>query len=115
METKHTPTPWLFNREKSEIYSQQESTGTFDNGQRIIAKTFVDASDYAQGKFYSEPNAKLIVKAVNMHEELVGALKDLVSICELEDKYQRRIIRENEMSKAIELLKKLEQYEPPTK
>lgn len=62
-ETKHTPTPWVDN--EGEILDKHE---------RIICSAFPSDLSYKQDC----TNVSHIVKCVNMHDELVGALKKII-------------------------------------
>ena len=68
METKHTPTPWKSN--SMEIFTDAGKT----------SKRIAFATGYAQGDQNTldeiRANAAFIVKAVNMHDELVEALQE---------------------------------------
>lgn len=74
---KHTPTPWkLENRKKDGVMGNVITYGTI-----LIAQVFSwgKKSKYKMRE-QSQANAEFIVRAVNSHEALVGALKALVYI-----------------------------------
>lgn len=78
-ETAHTPTPWTVTR------SKLETDGAFDyaisaDGVLVLAETF--GRDAKGGWPPSQANAEFIVRAVNAHDDLLMALKLLLSLCE---------------------------------
>lgn len=83
MNAKHTPTPWTYNGTDSTILTR---TGEF-----TLIRT--------NGIGDTRNNAKHLVKCVNMHDELIGALEQLYPYCEGDT--SREII-EKTLSKAKE-------------
>lgn len=73
METKHTKTPWTCNQLSDRERGQFEITK--DQRCYWIARVGAPIEDYAIAK----ANAEFIVKACNMHDELVAALEAIKS------------------------------------
>jgi len=72
--TKHTPTPWV----KSIVqFDKSEWAKLWNKNQICIAKG-IDITAIVYGPDdQEEANAAFIVRAINSHEELLQALKDL--------------------------------------
>lgn len=70
--SKHTPTPWRYN----EKYDQSDTLFFGSCGEKVIA---FDAGDYDTEATCtcSDADAAYIVKAVNMHDEIVRLLEDI--------------------------------------
>ena len=72
--SKHTPTPWKMS---------EENIGRYDGGIYADAKHITDRIEIAtvegQGEQRQKANAQFIVKACNLHDELVGIIKELTS------------------------------------
>lgn len=66
-ETKHTPTPWHMQKDSVHVYGK-------DGG--MVANTITACSGNNERE-----NAAHIVKCVNMHDELVEALKQAYAVC----------------------------------
>lgn len=71
---RHTPTPWLL---KGNLTITK--CGSMTKLDHVICnvKNQLSGFDLAGERLEQEANARLIVSAVNMHEELVEALKEL--------------------------------------
>lgn len=65
-ETKHTPGPWALDEYKSVVD---------EKGQTVLANGFSMVMSYGEDQKVAKANAAHIVKCVNMHDELVEALK----------------------------------------
>ncbi len=75
--TKHTPTPWSVDGIGTNIIGPKED-------RRYIAETctLMDDNGHTHNDDHSKEDAAYIVRAVNSHEELLQALKDLANeIC----------------------------------
>lgn len=66
MTKEHTPTPWFIDEYKSVVD---------EKGQTISANGFSLVMSYGDNQKFARANAAHIVKCVNMHDELVEALK----------------------------------------
>jgi len=73
-ESKHTPTPWAFRKAKAPIDGEFDFGiyATIDGMPKIIAEAFGRAGKDIRPD--AEANAAFIVRAVNAHEDLLGAL-----------------------------------------
>jgi len=75
---KHTPTPWRIGNHGGEIVADS-SERIFING--AIEKDSVEYyGGFLVAESISQPNAAFIVLAVNMHDELVEAVKRVVTL-----------------------------------
>jgi hypothetical protein len=91
MDSRHTPTPWSLNEQtvKSPPY---ELTVAFCGGAAGCSGT--DGRIITRQE--AEANAALIVRAVNAHDDLVAALRNLISMADffMTDAPQRVAIEE---------------------
>lgn len=95
-DTTHTPTPWNVDEYKSIVDSE---------GNTISANGFAMVMSYGEEQKKAQANAAHIVKCVNMHDELVKALKNARE--ELEE-YESSLNHENYNNPSLnEVLKKV--------
>lgn len=71
-QTQHTPTPWTYRKAQQHFYIEAENAPGF--GRSVAEVRFVGNHDTG---WTSEANAAFIVTAVNSHETLIQAVKDL--------------------------------------
>jgi hypothetical protein len=77
--TKHTPTPWsVVNHQGTNLTNGKTYIGRLDN--YVVAEDGGGA--ILLNEDLNEANSDFIVRAVNAHEELLSALKDLVERCD---------------------------------
>jgi len=67
---KHTPTPWTI-----ELPEEPYSDIEIKSGRRRVLKLWLDDAPVNDFNDEQRANAKLIVKAVNLHAEMLEALK----------------------------------------
>ena len=96
---KHTPGKWSFSKKKDMI---------LDNDKNRIANLF-DKGEYFKPYDETQANAQRIIKAVNMHDELIEMIKELKYELRLAQSDNFIIDTETKIERAEELLKKAEQ------
>ncbi len=78
-QSKHTPTPWVYRR----AYANGEETGF------CVGRPCDPVCDLTGFDEISEANAAFIIKAVNSHEELILAIRSVISAHTTGDFYDR--------------------------
>lgn len=69
---KHTPTPWKF----SQTHAHTLTIRHADGGGEYVAE--IRVGDTPELLLTDEANARFIVRAVNAHDDLLEALRDLI-------------------------------------
>ena len=96
---KHTPTPWK--NDDGQIFT--ENKHGYNSQYTSIARVYDMYSDDGQ----AQPNASFILKAVNMHDELIktlNTLKSLVETTRMNDEFKKSVSNENKNMMSAALL-----------
>jgi|GEM_PF-3620821 len=77
--SKHTPTPWVLSKESPTIFKRDFSSIGSDSGYLIGSVMGRDDSGFYSDEAEARANARLIVTAVNYHDRLREALREVTA------------------------------------